>query len=141
MSTTNETAIRQLIADWEIAARTHDIEGVMAYHTSDMLAFDVPPPDQIKGADAYRKHWETCFTYFQGPGIFEVTELNVTAGEEVAFATCITHCGGTQLNGETCQGTARATLGFRKIDGQWMFTHEHHSMPISMGDETSEVKS
>lgn len=126
----NETEIRQLISRWEKAARLMDIDGIMADHTSDMLAFDVTPPMRFRGIEEYRRQWESFFPIFTGDAIFEISELDVTAGEDVAFGACFIRCGGRKPDGETCEGTVRATLGFRKIDGRWHFSHEHHSMPV-----------
>lgn len=134
-SVSAEAAIRELISKWEAAAQQKDIEGIMAHHTPDMIAFDVPPPLRFTSAAEYGKHWASFFPMFPGHAVFRTSELKITAGEDVAFATCLTHCGGTQADGTTCEGTARTTLGFQKIDGQWHFTHEHHSMPMSMGEE------
>jgi uncharacterized protein (TIGR02246 family) len=132
-----ETEIRELIAAWEKAAQTKDMNGIMARHTPDMVAFDVIPPLRFDGAATYAKHWENCLKYMPGPAIFELRDLKIVAGEEVAFATALLHCGGTQADGTVCEGDARTTLGFQKIDGKWHFAHEHHSMPIAMPDETA----
>lgn len=133
MSTkTNEEQIRELITNWASASKNKDIKGIMAYHVPDLIAFDVPEPIQFTDAAAYAKHWESFFPMMTGDVIFDVQELKITAGEDVAFSTCLIRCGGTGPDGKTCEGTSRTTLGFRKIDGQWHFTHEHHSMPMSM---------
>jgi ketosteroid isomerase-like protein len=55
---------------------------------------------------------------------FEFTEVEVTAGVDVAFATAIGHCfdDGQPID-------FRWTTGLRKRDGRWVITHEHHSVP------------
>ncbi len=131
-TSTNETQIRELITNWAAAAQKKDIKGIMAYHVPDMIAFDVPNPLQFKDAASYTKHWESFFPMMSEDFAFEIQELKITAGEDVAFSTSLIHCTGTQPDGTPFKGTSRATLGFRKIDGQWHFTHEHHSMPMSM---------
>ena len=55
----SETAIRQLIADWGAAVQSRDIERIMAFYAPGVVAYDLPPPLQFDGADAYRKDWET----------------------------------------------------------------------------------
>jgi ketosteroid isomerase-like protein len=47
--------IRELIADWSAAVRRKDYDGVLRNHSRNMLMFDVPPPFQSEGIDAYRK--------------------------------------------------------------------------------------
>ena len=96
MSTkTNEEQIRELITNWATAAKNKDIKGIMAYHVPDLIAFDVPNPPQFKDATSYAKHWESFFPMMTGSVIFDVQELKITAGEDVAFSTCLIHCGGT----------------------------------------------
>ena len=58
-----------------------------------------------------------------GPGSFDVTELQVTAGETVAYAHAIL---------KIFRSSARLTIGMRKEKGQWLIAHEHHSYPIEL---------
>ncbi len=48
--------------------------------------FNVPPPAQLKGIEAYKKTWDVFFAWFQDSGVFDIKELNITAGDDVAFA-------------------------------------------------------
>jgi ketosteroid isomerase-like protein len=73
--TTDEARIRGLIENWAKAVRAKDIDGIMANHAPDILLFDVPSPVQWRGAEAYRKSWETFFPWFQNSGVFELSEL------------------------------------------------------------------
>lgn len=52
-------------------------------------------------------------------------ELQVEAGNDVAFASCLISCDGTSAG----HVDLRLTVGLRKIDGEWTVTHEHHSVP------------
>src|ERR1700759_2257585 len=101
MEATNDQLINTIITNWAKAVRAKDIPGILAHHSPDILLFDVPDPVvQSKGIDAYRVSWDDVFyTWYGEHGQFEVTELNVTAGEHVAFATGIINCSGT-VNGE-----------------------------------------
>jgi len=144
MSTkTNEDQIRELITNWAEAAQKKDIHGIMAYHVPDLIAFDVPHPLQFKDAESYTKHWVSLFPIMGDDIAFDIQELKITAGEDVAFSTSLIRCSGTQPDGTPFEGMSRMTLGFRKINGQWHFAHEHHSMPMSMegcGVSTEEAK-
>lgn len=59
-------------------------------------------------------------------------ELSIAAGEGVAFCHSIVTVGGRD---EEDQFSVRLTLGLRKIDGDWMVTHEHHSVPRGVGPD------
>lgn len=121
--TTDEAQICELIETWAKSVRTKDIDGVMANHAPDILLFDVPPPVQSRGADANRKSWEYFFPWFQDSGVFEIGELSITAGDDVALCHGLIRCGGTETNGDKVELTVRLTVCYRKIDGQWTGIH------------------
>ena len=83
------------------AFRAKDVNTIMQLCVPDesLVVFDVTPPLERKGADAYRKDWEDAFNRFEGPLEAEVTDLNVTAGGDVAFAYSIHHVIGTMRGG------------------------------------------
>ena len=58
---TDEAEIRNLVESWARAVRTKNLDGIMANHSPEILMFDVPPPVQSKGIDAYKKTWDVFF--------------------------------------------------------------------------------
>lgn len=52
-STMDEALIHTQVEAWARAVRTQDFEAILAHHSSDMLMFDVPPPLQSRGIEAY----------------------------------------------------------------------------------------
>ncbi len=129
---TGEARIRQLIDGWARALRAKDIEGVMSHYARDILLFDLAPPLQYQGANAYRKNWEEWFATWQGPIGYEIHNLSVTAGDEVAFSHSLNRISGTRTGGEKTDVWVRATACRRKINGKWLITHEHVSVPFYM---------
>jgi ketosteroid isomerase-like protein len=67
-----------------------------------------------------------------GPA-FDIEELAVTAGQDVAFAVAIMRCGpDSSSNPADKDGFLfRLTVGLRRVGGDWRITHEHHSQPAS----------
>ena len=57
--------------------------------------------------------------------------MDVTAGNDVAFAIALMRCAGTETGGERIQLEFRLTVGLRKIGGKWIVMHEHHSIPAT----------
>jgi ketosteroid isomerase-like protein len=51
--------------------------------------FDVPPPNELNGIDAYRESWTPSFEHFKHGGVFAIERLDVTAGDQVALRP---HC-------------------------------------------------
>jgi len=128
---TAESQIQALIEAWAEAVRRHDISGILAHHEQDIVMFDLPPPLQCKGIEAYEQTWDLLFRYHKPGTAFDVQDLAVTAGQDVAFAVAIMRCGpNSSSNPADKDGFLfRLTIGLRKIDGDWRITHEHHSVP------------
>jgi ketosteroid isomerase-like protein len=93
--------------------------------------FDVPPPLQSRGMDEYKKTWDLFFGYHKPSQAFDIVELAITAGEDVAFAIAIMRCGSGTFSGPPEKGgfLFRLTMGLRNFDGDWRIAHEHHSVP------------
>jgi uncharacterized protein (TIGR02246 family) len=122
-------AVRTVVESWLAAVRRRDIAGILQNHSPDIVMFDVPPPFQSRGIEAYRKTWDLFFSWSSDPIAFDVTEMSITAGADVAFAVAAMRCAGPGANGEPESLDFRLTVGLRKIDGRWTITHEHHSVP------------
>ena len=128
-SAKDEAEVRELIATWASAVRRRDLNEILRHHAPDMLMFDVPPPLQSKGLDAYRATWDLFFSWSRDPAEFDIKEMTITAGDDVAFAAALMRCAGTELDGRNIELDFRLTIGLRKIGGQWTIMHEHHSIP------------
>lgn len=129
--TADEAAIRKLVEEWARAVRAKNIEGILANHSSEMLMFDVPPPLASKGIDAYRKTWDVFFSWSDDPVVFNFDEMDIAAGDDVAYVTALMRCAGTETNRKRIRLEFRLTVGLRKMDGQWVIMHEHHSIPAT----------
>jgi uncharacterized protein (TIGR02246 family) len=131
----DEQQIRSLIERWAAAVRAGDIDGVLADHADDIVMFDVPPPhDGVRGIDAYRKTWPPFFEWQRQGASFDILSLDITAGDDVAFAYALLRCGTPQDLAEHPENRLRLTLGLRKEDGRWVVAHEHHSFADTSGE-------
>ena len=127
---TDEAIIRDLITTWADAVHAGDLDRVLADHDADIVMFDVPPPfEGVRGIDAYRETWPPFFEWQRAGAVFEIVELDVTAGQDVAFAHALLRCGKPEDFAAEPDNRLRMTIGLRKIDGRWRVTHEHHSFP------------
>ena len=129
--TIGEAAIRALVERWARAVRNRNLSGILANHAPDIVMFDVPPPLQSKGIEAYERTWALFYSWSDDPVVFEISDMNITAGEDVAFATALMRCAPAGQNGKRAELDFRLTLGLRKIGDQWTITHEHHSIPAT----------
>jgi uncharacterized protein (TIGR02246 family) len=124
----DEQQIRKLVQQWALAVHRGELEGVIADHAEDIVMFDVPPPyDGVRGIAAYRRSWPGFFAWQAEGACFEIVSLEVTAGEDVAYAFALLRCDTPQGLAENPESRLRLTLGLRKEHGRWVIAHEHHS--------------
>jgi uncharacterized protein (TIGR02246 family) len=127
----NEAAIRELIDGLVTAIRARNIDAVMASYATDLVAFDIVPPLQFTGARAYRKPWHDVFERFQTIE-YEVRDLRITAGEDVAFSHSLNRIHGTMTDGQETDLWLRSTACYRRIDGRWLIVHLQASVPVDL---------
>jgi ketosteroid isomerase-like protein len=129
----DEKQIRELIENWADAVRQKDIQRILAHHSDHFVMYDVPEPFQSIGLDAYRKTWDIFFKYTKS-GVFDIHELNIVTGEDVAFAFGKMQCA-DKIDKEKYEPLDfRITIGLKKIKDHWTILHEHHSIPAAQGE-------
>ncbi|HEY7559930.1 MAG TPA: nuclear transport factor 2 family protein [Candidatus Binatia bacterium] len=129
---TDQAQIRQLMDHCAEAVRSKDVDGVISHYATDIVAFDLAPPLQYRGADECRKNLEAWFPTFRGPIGYELRGLNIAASEDIAFCHSFNRITGTRTDGEKTDVWLRATVCCRKTDGKWKIVHEHQSGPFYM---------
>jgi uncharacterized protein (TIGR02246 family) len=126
----DDREVRRLIEAWADAVHGGDLDRVLAQHADDIVMFDVPPPEKgVRGIDAYRETWPPFFEWQAAGASFEIESLDVTAGDDVAFAYALLRCGTQDELRQDPANRLRLTIGLRKQNGAWVVTHEHHSFP------------
>ena len=124
----DENRIRELIERWARAVHEGDLPRVLADHADDIVMFDVPPPeDGVRGLDEYTETWPPFFQWQVSGALFEIVRLDVTAGDDVAFAHALLRCGTPDGLESDPTRRLRLSIGLRKEGGRWVVAHEHHS--------------
>ncbi|WP_049558806.1 YybH family protein [Nonomuraea sp. SBT364] len=127
-----EAEIRQQLGKVVEGIRAKDLEGLKRLYATDVVSFDIDPPLQHVGVEAKLKNWTNAFTFFEDLA-YEVRDLTITAGDDVAFGHCFGRLSGTLKNGTATSGMwVRATFCFRKVDGDWLIAHDQASVPLDM---------
>jgi uncharacterized protein (TIGR02246 family) len=128
---TDEPEIRALLERWAAAVHLGDMAQVLADHADDIVMFDVPPPHEgVRGIDAYRATWPPFFEWQASGAVFELESLEVTAGEDVAWAWALLRCGSAEDLAREPGRRLRLSVGLRKAGGRWVVAHEHHSFAL-----------
>lgn len=131
MEEQNEASLRQRFEKLAQAIRDKNIDDLMVDFSPDVVAYDLMPPLELCGADAYRKSFERWFALFEGPINYEMQGLRISLSESHAFCHCLSHVTGTRLGGDKADYWVRVTACFQKMNGQWHVAHEHVSIPAT----------
>ncbi|WP_410637281.1 YybH family protein [Amycolatopsis sp. lyj-346] len=133
----SEQQIRALLAARELAMKTRDAETLGAQYAPDVVAFTLAPPLAHRGPEvtdvAARRAW---FETFEGPIDYEIRDLKVTIGGDIAYSHALNRLATTPKGAPAgFELWFRSTVCFRREDGEWRITHVHDSTPFYM-DET-----
>ncbi|WP_248323122.1 nuclear transport factor 2 family protein [Caballeronia sp. Sq4a] len=130
----DEARIRELTEAWRQAVLAKDAAALVAHYAPDVVVFDVVPPAWMTGVARYRDNWQRWFDSISGPLAFDIVDMRIAVSGELAYVH--------SLNRVAAGGRddiVRATVCFRKIDGDWRVVHEHASVPLMMDMDPDEA--
>jgi uncharacterized protein (TIGR02246 family) len=128
----DEAKIRQQVDKIVEGIQAKDLEGLRRLYATDVVSFDVDPPLQHVGIEAKLNNWARAFTFFEDVD-YEVRDLTVTVGDDVAFGHAFGRLSGTLKDGTaTSLMWVRGTFCFRKLDRNWLIVHDHASVPFDI---------
>ena len=126
-------AIRALIDKRAEALRAKDADGVVSGQAPEIVSFTLAPPLRQMGDRARAKEGlKAWFATWCGPLGYEVRDLSITVGGEVAFCLGFVRISGIKTEGKKEGVWARQTLCLEKLGGAWKIVHEHISVPFYM---------
>jgi len=126
----DEAQLRQLIADQLSAIGAKDLDRLMTHYAAEVVVFDVKPPFQTTGADAWRRTWAACLPYVPDACQTESRDLRLTGSGDVALAHWRWRLTGMAKDHPAMQTWMRSTAGDRRSRGRWPSVHEHASVPF-----------
>src|SRR4051812_17597213 len=92
--TNDESDIRRRMNQWPKAIGAMDLERVMSMYAPNIVSFDLEPPLQYEGTEAKRKAWARVFAMYQSGLTYEVRDLAITVGNDVAFSHSLNRLSG-----------------------------------------------
>ena len=131
--THDEQQIRDVITRQAAAVGDKDSKAMTDGYAHSALIFNLAPPLRQPGNAQEPESAAAWLATFKGPMSMKVRDLEITQDGDVAFATSL-KCLSATPKGSTESFTLwyRATHALRRIDGQWLITHEHESVPFEM---------
>ena len=126
--------IRDQRRAWKEAFESGDVDRIMSFYApgSATRAFDILPPLQFDGWEAYKGEWVTFLALFAGDLTVEVEDSRITTSGELALVDALVHLTGRTSDGKPFDHWIRGTNGLRKIDGKWLVIHDHVSVPADI---------
>lgn len=125
-----EEELRELVDERVRAVQTKDVSEIRMRPADDVITFDVLPPLNSSGSAGTIEHMQKWFDGYDGPIDFSVHDVNIDAEASLGFCSFLYHVGGTLKTGSPVDMWVQATLGCRKIDGNWRIVHDHESVPF-----------
>ena len=87
---------------------------------------------RYESAASYQRSWDQWQPETRGDMIFELEDLVVTGGQDVAFAYCFIRYGGVLADGQKFDDLVRVTFCLQKRGGNWKIHHQHVSKPYNI---------
>lgn len=125
------------------AIGARDANAVMAnYVKSDALVvFDVIPPREYRGWDAYLKDWQGVLGGCADSPKLDISDLAIETSGPLAYSHSIQHFTCTGAKGNKVDMTLRTTDVYRKFNGSWRIVHEHYSVPVDVASAKADLAS
>jgi uncharacterized protein (TIGR02246 family) len=130
----DKAAIQALEDTYNEGFNSKDVDKVMSVYVpgKELFVFDVVPPREYKGWEAYKKDFEELFSTFPGPMKNTISEQTIHVVGSLAYGHNIQTAEFTGKDGKKLKTVVRTTDVYRKINGKWLIVEEHNSVPVDL---------
>jgi uncharacterized protein (TIGR02246 family) len=130
----DKAAIQALEDTYNEGFNSKDVDKTMSVYApgSRLFVFDVVPPREYKGWDAYKKDFEVLFSSFPGPMKNTLSEQTIHVVGSLAYGHNIQTGEFTAKDGTKVKIVVRTTDIYQKINGKWLIVEEHNSVPVDL---------
>jgi uncharacterized protein (TIGR02246 family) len=130
----DKAAIQALEDTYNEGFNAKDVDKVMSVYLpgNELFVFDVVPPREYKGSDAYRKDFEGLFAAFPGPIKNTISEQTIHVVGSLAYGHNVQSGEFVGKDGSKVKVVVRTTDIYRKINGKWLIVEEHNSLPVDL---------
>jgi ketosteroid isomerase-like protein len=142
-SNSDKAAIQALEDTYNDGFNSKDVDKVMSVYLpgKELFVFDVVPPREYKGWDAYKKDFDELFSAFPGPMKNTISEQTIHVVGSMAYGHNIQTGEFTGKDGAKVKIVVRTTDIFRKINGKWLIVEEHNSVPVDLDTMKPDLQS
>jgi ketosteroid isomerase-like protein len=142
-SNSDKAAIQALEDTYNDGFNSKDVDKVMSVYFpgKELFVFDVVPPREYKGWEAYKKDFDELFSAFPGPMKNTISEQTIHVVGSMAYGHNIQTGEFTGKDGAKVKIVVRTTDIFRKINGKWLIVEEHNSVPVDLDTMKPDLQS
>jgi len=129
------TGIHAVLDEFAATHAAHDVDGLFALYSDDLMSYSLAPPLQQGPNTPYGtlEGIRAWFAGFDGPVQLTSRDPVVSQDGDLAIAHTLTKMTATRAGQhESISIWYRSTFGLRRIDGSWRITHRHDSTPFYM---------
>lgn len=126
----NKARVENVILAWAEGIRTKDVEAVATQFVDEPVNFFLAPP--LVADDPLRHNLAAWFDTFEGTIGYELQDMVIVAGDDVAWCHALNHLVGTKKEGEKPDLWFRVTLCLQRKGSDWKIAHVHESVPFLM---------
>lgn len=131
--------VQEVLETYKKAVNERDSGRFLKMYASDVHIYDCWGSWECKGIDAWRDNVCGWFNDLKENGdVLKVSVEDVVMEDNtnLAFVHCaVTYAAYKEGTDEKLrQMTNRFTFGLKRVNGSWLITHEHSSLPINMED-------
>ena len=130
----DKAAIQALEDTYNEGFNSKDVDKVMSVYVpgKQLFVFDVVPPREYRGWEAYKKDFEGLFSAYPGPMKNTLSEQTVHVVGSLAYGHNIQTGEFTGKDGKKVNFVVRTTDIYRKMNGKWLIVEEHNSVPVDL---------
>jgi uncharacterized protein (TIGR02246 family) len=130
----DEAAIQALEDTYNEGFTSKDVDKIMSVYVpgKQLFVFDVVPPREYKGWEAYKKDYEALFAAFPGPVTNTISEQTIHVVGSLAYGHNIQTAEFAGKDGTKIKIISRTTDIYRKASGKWLIVEEHNSVPVDL---------
>ena len=130
----DKTAIQALEDTYNEGLNSKDVDKIMSVYVpgKELFVFDVMPPREYRGWEAYKKDFEALFSAFPGPVKNAISEQTIRVVGSLAYGHNIQTGELTGKDGSKVKIVVRTTDIYHKMNGKWLIVEEHNSVPVDL---------
>lgn len=134
-----EAEVQLVLEELSRAISARNVDLVVSHYDDTIVCFNLAAPLATRGPGAIRDATSAWLASWDGPILYALRDLQITACGDVAFARVLHHVDGTRRDGERVSMWWRATYGLRKLGQNWKIQHLHASVPFNMETMQAEL--